>query len=100
MDKLYKINDYELIGKKVYRILKERIIKGDFRSGEKIFEVNIARQLGVSRTPVREALRELAAEGFVRMEPNLGVMVIDFFLEDLQEVLQLRRLLEGFATSL
>jgi len=100
MGRLYKINDYELLSKKVYRVLKTRIIKGGFKPGEKILETNIARQLGVSRTPVREALRMLASEGFVRMEANLGVIVIDFSLEDLQEVLQIRKLLEGFATSL
>lgn len=100
MNKLFKINDYELLSKKVYRILKERIIKGNLKPGEKILEVNIAKQLGVSRTPVREALRELAAEGFFAMEPNLGMIVIDFSIEDLQEVLKIRKLLEGFATSI
>jgi DNA-binding GntR family transcriptional regulator len=99
MDKLFKINDYELLSKKVYRILRTRIINGNFKPGEKILEVNIAEQLGVSRTPVREALRELAAEGFVKMEPNLGMIVTDFSLEDLKEDLQIRRVLEGFAAS-
>jgi len=99
MDELFKINDYELLSKKVYRILKTRIIKGNLKPGGKILEVNIAKQLGVSRTPVREALRELAAEGFVKMEPNLGMVVIDFSLEELKEVLQTRKILEGFAAS-
>ena len=100
MNELFEINDYELLSKKVYRILKARIIKGDLKPGKKILEVNIAKQLGVSRTPVREALRELAAEGFVKMEPNLGMIVIDFSLEELKEVLQIRRVLEGLATSI
>jgi len=99
MSKLFEINDYELLSKKVYRILKSRIIKGDLKPGKKILEINIAEQLGVSRTPVREALRELSAEGFVKMEPNLGMIVIGFSLEELKEVLQTRRVLEGFAAS-
>lgn len=99
MNKLFKINDYELLSRKVYRILKGRIIKGNLKPGGKILELNIAKQLGVSRTPVREALRELTAEGFVRTEPNLGMIVIDFSLEDLQEVLKIRKLLEGYAAS-
>jgi len=99
MDKFTKIKDYELLSRKVYRLIKDRIIKGDFKPRTKIYEVTIAKKLGVSRTPVREALRELAAEGFVKMEPNLGVMVIDFSLDDLQEVLQIRKLIEGFAAS-
>jgi len=100
MNELFKINDYELLSKKVYHILKERIIKGNLKPGEKILEVNIAKRLGVSRTPVREALRELAAEGFFAMKPNLGMIVIGFSIEDLKEVLEIRKLLEGFATSI
>lgn len=100
MDNLTKIKDYELLSQKVYRLIKDRITKGEFKSGTKIYEASIARKLGVSRTPVREALRELAAEGLVKMEPNLGVMVIDFSLDDLQEVLQIRKLIEGFAASI
>lgn len=100
MDKLFKIKDYELLSQKVYRILKERVIKGNLTPGEKILEVNIANQLGVSRTPVREALQKLAADGFVKVNPNLGMMVVGFSLEDTQEVLQIRRVLEGLVASL
>ena len=100
MDKLFKIKDYELLSQKVYRILKERIVKGNITSGEKILEVNIAKQLGVSRTPVREALQKLAADGLVKINPNLGMMVVGFSLEDIQEVLQIRRVLEGLVASL
>jgi len=99
MDKLFKIKDYELLSKKVYRILKERIIKGDLTQGGKLFEAKIAEQLGVSRTPIREAIKGLAAEGLVKMTPNQGVVVINVSIEDLQEVLQTRRVLEGFAAS-
>ncbi len=100
MENFTKIKDYELLSKKVYRLIKDRITKGDFKSGTKIYEIGIARKLGVSRTPVREALRELAAEGLVKIEPNLGAMVIDYSIDDLQEVLQIRRLIEGFAASI
>ncbi|MBE3085529.1 MAG: GntR family transcriptional regulator [Bacteroidetes bacterium] len=100
MDKLFEINDYELLSKKVYRILKARIIKGDLTQGGKLFEAKIAEQLGVSRTPVREAIKGLAAEGLVKMTPNQGVVVINVSIEDLQEVLQIRRVLEGLAASI
>ena len=63
MDKLFEIHDYELLSKKVYRILKSRILEGSFKPGEKLLESRIAKQLGVSRTPVREAMRKLVAEG-------------------------------------
>jgi len=100
MNKLFEINDYELLSKKVYRILKARIIKGDLAQGGKLFEAKIAEQLGISRTPVREAIRGLAAEGLVKMKPNKRVVVINVSIEDLQEVLQIRRVLEGMAASI
>ena len=100
MNKLFEINDYELLSKKVYRILKARIIKGDLAQGDKLFEAKIAEQLGVSRTPVREALRELAAEGFVTMSPNQGMVVNKPSIKDIREVLQIRGALEGLALRL
>ena len=100
MDKLFEINDYELLSKKVYHILKARIIKGDLAQGGKLFEAKIAEQLGVSRTPVREALRELAAEGFVTMTPNQGMVVNKASIKDIREVLQIRGVLEGLASRL
>jgi len=100
MNKLFKINDYELLSQKVYRILKRGIIVGDFKPGEKIFEVRISKQLGVSRTPIREALRELAAEGFVTISPNQGAVVNNASIEDIEEVLQIRSVLDGLAARL
>ena len=100
MENISKIMGYELLSKKVYRILKARIIKGDLTQGGKLFEAKIAEQLGVSRTPVREAIKGLAAEGLVKMTPNQGVVVINVSIEDLQEVLQIRRVLEGLAASI
>ena len=100
MDKLFEINDYELLSEKVYRILKARIIKGDLAQGGKLFEAKIAEQLGISRTPVREALRELAAEGFVKMTPNQGMAVSIISIENIREVLQIRAILEGLAARL
>jgi len=100
MIKLFGINDYELLSKKVYRILKTRIIKGDLAQSSRLFEAEIAKQLGVSRTPVREALRELSAEGFVTMTPNHGMIVNQTSIKDIQEVLQIRGVLEGLAAKL
>jgi DNA-binding GntR family transcriptional regulator len=100
MNKLFKINDYELLSQKVYRILKKGIIIGDFKPGEKILEVKIAEQLGVSRTPIREALRELVAEGFVKMSPHRGMIVSTISIEDIREALQIRGVLEGLTACL
>jgi len=100
MENILKIEGYELLNQKVYRVLKESIIKGFLEPGTKLLENKIANQMGVSRTPVREALRELAVEGFVDMTPNQGMVVTTVSLEDLKEVLQIRGVLEGLATYL
>ena len=100
MGNLSKIEGYELLSQKVYCILKTEIVKKHLKPGTKLLEVKIAKQMGVSRTPVREAIRELAAEGFVKISPNQGVIVSIASIEDTQEVLQIRSVLEGLAARL
>ena len=100
MNGLFKINDYELLSQKVYRVLKTEIVKGNLKPGNKLLEGKIAKQMGISRTPVREASRELAAEGFVKTSPNQGMVVNNASIEDIQEVLQIRGVLEGLAARL
>jgi len=100
MNKLSKIEGYDLLSKKVYRILKKEIIKGSFKPGTKLSEGKIAEQMGISRTPVREALRQLAAAGFVKMNLNQAIIVNDISIKGLREVLQIRGVLEGLAARL
>lgn len=100
MENNLKIEGYELLSQKVYRALKTEIIKGSLKPGTKLSEGKIAEQMGVSRTPVREALKELAAEGFVKMNPNQAVAVSNASVKDVQEVLQIRGVLEGLAARL
>jgi len=100
MENISKIEGYELLSKKVYQVLKAEIIKGSLKPGTKLLEGKIAEQMGVSRTPVREALKELAAEGFAKMTPNQGIVINNISIEDLQEVLQIRVVLEGLAARL
>ena len=95
-----KIEGYELLSKKVYRVLKSKITKGSFEPGSKVLEGRIAEQMGISRTPVREAIRELAAEGFVTLSPNQGVVVRSVSAESIREVLQIHSVLEGLAARL
>lgn len=100
MSELFEINDYELLSQKVYRILKTRIIKGDLKPGEKLLENKIAEQLGVSRTPVREALRELSAEGFVEISPNQAITVSTVTFDEIWDLLQIRGVLEGLGANI
>jgi len=100
MENISKIEGYELLSQKVYRVLKTEIVKGAIKPGTKLLEGKIAEQMGISRTPVREALRELAAEGFLKMNPNQGMIVNNASIEDVQNVLQIRGVLEGLAARL
>jgi len=100
MENILKIEGYELLSQKVYRVLKTEIVKGAIKPGTKLLEGKIAEQMGISRTPVREALRELSVEGFVTITPNHGMIVNQASIKDIQEVLQIRGVLEGLAAKL
>lgn len=97
---LRKIEERELLNQKVYRALKEAILKGEIAKGEKLIESQIAQQLGTSRTPVREAINRLAVEGLVELVPNQGAFVAEISMEDIEEVFQIRSVLEGLAVRL
>jgi len=97
MENILKIDGYELLNQKVYRVLKESIIKGFLEPGTKLLENKIAEKMQVSRTPVREAMQKLVAEGFVKTTPNQTMVVTEVSPEDVKEVLQIRGVLEGLA---
>ena len=90
----------ELLSTKVARAVKAAIISGELPPGNKTSESQIATILGVSRTPVREALRQLNAQGFVSLVKNSGVIIADFTMEDTLHILQVRGVLEGLAARL
>jgi len=97
MENISKIEGYELLSQKVYRVLKTKIIEGSLKPGTKLLEEKVANKMEVSRTPIREAFRELAANGFIKMTTNHGAIVSNVSLEDLKDVLQIRGVLEGLA---
>src|SRR5690606_2987802 len=70
------------------------------KPGERLMEIQLAEELGVSRTPVREAIRKLELEGFVVMVPRKGAYVADISLKDIAEVFEIRTALEGLAAEL
>jgi DNA-binding GntR family transcriptional regulator len=100
MENILKIEGYELLNQKVYRLLKESIIKGFLEPGTKLLENKIAEEMQVSRTPVREAMQKLVAEGFVKTAPNQTMVVTEVSPEDVKEVLQIRGVLEGLAARI
>lgn len=76
------------------------ILAGEFAPGDRLGEAELAGRIGVSRTPVREALRSLAAEGLVEITPNKGARVVRWSDVDLEQVFELRAQVEGLAARL
>lgn len=102
MDNLTKINldNYKPLRDVVFENLREAILEGKLEPGQRLMEVQLAEQLGVSRTPVREAIRKLELEGLVVMLPRKGAYVADVSLKDIIDVLEIRSTLEGLAAYL
>ena len=89
--------DYSSLSDKVYQYLRDGIAEGSYVTGDCLVEMKIAEELGVSRTPVREALKQLELEDLVVSQPNRGVVVKGFTTEDYADVFAIRHLLEGQA---
>lgn len=84
----------------VFNTLREKILKGVYKPGERLMEIHLADQLGVSRTPIREAIRMLELEGLVKMVPRKGAQVAKISKEDLQDVLEVRKALDTLSVKL
>lgn len=94
------LGSYMPLWEGAYQILREAIVEGDLAPGQHLAEQQLAEELGISRTPVREALRRLALEGFVVMVPRRGAYVAGLSLKDMNDVFELRMALEGLAAYL
>jgi DNA-binding GntR family transcriptional regulator len=77
--------------------IRESILDGSLKPGDRLVQDEIAAQFGVSRIPIREAFRTLAAEGLVTFEQRRGVIVTELSKEDVQEIMSIRAVLEGIA---
>lgn len=86
--------DYSLRGR-VFQAIQENILNGVYNENEELRENAIAKELGVSRTPVREALRQLELEGLVKIVPNKGACVTGITKKDVKDIYAIRSLLEG-----
>ena len=100
-DKLkVNMNEYLPLRDVVFNTLRQAIITGEFAPGERLMEIALANRLGVSRTPVREAIRKLELEGLVVMIPRKGAEVAKITEKDLRDVLEVRSSLEELAAEL
>lgn len=84
----------EVLPNSVTTILRQAILKGDLKANERLVQSDLAEQLGVSRMPVREALKTLELEGLVTNEPHRGAIVNSLTVEDLDEIYEIRTMLE------
>ena len=102
MRKLSPINldSYQPLREAVCETLREAIRTGVLEPGERLMEVQLADELGISRTPVREAIRKLEQEGYVIMMPRRGTYVSDVSVSDIKEIFEIRSALESLATGL
>ena len=94
------MNEYLPLRDVVFNTLRQAILKGELEPGERLMEIQLAERLGVSRTPIREAIRKLELEGLVLMIPRKGAEVAEISETSLREVLEVRRSLEELAIEL
>ena len=84
----------------VFNTLRQAILTGELRPGERLMELHLADRLGVSRTPVREAIRRLELEGLVTMIPRRGAVVAEITEKGMSDVLVVRRTLDALCAEL
>ena len=84
----------------VFETIRSAIVHGELKPGERLMEVQLAEELGVSRTPVRESIRKLELEGLVKMVPRKGAYVTPMSVTDLVEMMEIRGALEGLVARL
>ena len=85
-----KLDSYKPLRELVCENIRQAIIDGTFSPGERLMEIQLADEMGVSRTPVREAIRKLELEGFVVMIPRRGTYVADISIKDITEIYEIR----------
>ncbi|MGM9526164.1 MAG: GntR family transcriptional regulator [Peptococcaceae bacterium] len=95
-----KLDGYKPLRDVVFETLRDAIITQVLKPGERLMEIQLADEMGVSRTPVREAIRKLELEGLVVMVPRKGAYVAGVSMKDIHEVYEVRSALEMLAVTL
>lgn len=95
-----KLDSYQPLREVVCETLRDAIRTGVLKPGERLMEIQLAEELGVSRTPVREAIRKLELEGYVIMMPRRGTYVANLSIRDVNEVFEIRTSLDSLASGL
>ena len=94
-DVKHEVTDKYSLRGRVFQRLRNDILSGKYQENEELKEVAIGEEMGVSRTPVREAFRQLELEGLIQIIPNKGAYVTGITLKDVEDIYMMRSLLEG-----
>jgi DNA-binding GntR family transcriptional regulator len=94
------LHTFRPLSEEVYDVLRSAIVGGDLLPGSRIVEADVARQMAISRSPVREAVRKLEQEGLVEYVPRRGTIVVGLSREDVADAYQLRAHLEAYGARL
>lgn len=95
-----QMNDFLPLRDVVFNTLRQAILIGDLKPGERLMEIHLANKLGVSRTPIREAIRKLELEGLVTMIPRRGAEVAQITEKSMNDVLEVRRSMDALCVEL
>ncbi len=95
-----QMNDFLPLRDVVFNTLRQAILTGDLKPGERLMEIHLANKLGVSRTPIREAIRKLELEGLVTMIPRRGAEVAQITEKSMNDVLEVRRAMDALCVEL
>ena len=85
---------------RVFNAIENAILDGEYKDGDSLNELRLSKELGISRTPVREALMQLELEGLVRNVPNKGAVVVGVNDQDIHDIQEIRKRIEGLASHL
>ena len=96
----FELQSHRPLRELVYEELKHKILIGNVTPGTRLMEIELAESMGVSRTPIREAIRKLEKEGLVTIEPRRGAYVSDISIKDMVDIMEVREDLEGLAPPL
>ena len=91
------IEKHLTLRERILETIREAIIRGSLKPGEKVAEPELAERFGISRTPIREAFRQLESEGYLTVIPRKGAVVTSFSQKDVEEFYAIKSILEGYA---
>lgn len=95
-----QIERHQTLRERILETIREAILKGELKPGEKVAEPELAERFGISRTPIREAFRQLESEGYLTVVPRKGAVVAALSERDVQEYYAVKSILEGYAAEL